>query len=396
MKGIDVVRRTRATVMTGAALALLIALPATAQESTTTTTAPDELTVTTPFPGVAVEPGDTVGFDLVIGAPSTAGVTLEADGLPEGWTGSFLGGGFEVDRVTAGPGLEPDVTFNVTVPVGVEEGTHDVTVTATAAGSSASLDLTIRVSEQAGGEVTLTPDFPGLRTAAGDEVTFNVTLRNDTPRELQFELSASGPAGWDVSAQPSSQAQASTVAVDAGGSETVNLNVTPPLQVASGQYPISVKATGGDVEVSADVIVEVTGSYSVVLDTADQRLNASVTAGSSSDLALVVTNTGTAPLDGVEVTATPPSNWDVTFEPPAIATLGPGESTVVTATITPSSDAVAGDYQLSFAINHAEASDSIEVRTTVSPSAIWGFVGIAVVALTLAGLAWVFRRFGRR
>ena len=50
-------RRTRATVMTGAALALLIALPAAAQESTTTTTAPDELTVTTPFPGVAVEPG---------------------------------------------------------------------------------------------------------------------------------------------------------------------------------------------------------------------------------------------------------------------------------------------------------------------------------------------------
>jgi uncharacterized membrane protein len=38
----------------------------------------------------------------------------------------------------------------------------------------------------------------------------------------------------------------------------------------------------------------------------------------------------------------------------------------------------------------------MEVRTTVNPSAVWGIVGIAVIALTLAGLAWVFRRFGRR
>jgi uncharacterized membrane protein len=73
-----------------------------------------------------------------------------------------------------------------------------------------------------------------------------------------------------------------------------------------------------------------------------------------------------------------------------------GETVPVTATITPSNEAVAGDYVISFTATHEQATDEMEVRTTVSPSAVWGFVGIAVIALTLAGLAWVFRRFGRR
>lgn len=389
-------KRTRNVMATALGLCLLVALPAIAQEDTTTTTTPDELTLTTPFPGVAVEPGDQVTFDLTVGAPAVTNVALSANGLPEGWTGSFQGGGFEVDQVTAGPGIQPDLTFSVTVPADAEEGPTSITLTAEGGGTTAELPVTVRVSLAAGGEVTMTPDFPGLRTAAGEEVTFGVELRNDTPADLQFELDATGPAGWDVTAQPSGEAQASTVQVTSGSSETVNVNATPPAQVTAGQYPIAVQAVAGDVEVSAEMIVEVTGSFSLVLDTADQRLNAEVAVGSSSDLPLVLTNTGTAPLEGVTLSADAPANWEVTFEPQVVPEIAAGDATVVTATITPAANAVAGDYVVSFSVDHEEATDSIEVRTTVNPSALWGFIGIAVVALTLAALAWVFRRFGRR
>src|SRR5690606_29189591 len=119
--------------------------------------------------------------------------------------------------------------------------------------------------------------------------------------------------------------------------------------------------------------------------------------GSSSDLDLLVTNTGTAPLQGVELSATPPSGWDVTFAQEVIPAIEPGETAVATATITPSEEAVAGDYVITFEASQEEADSSeVEIRTTVNPSALWGFVGIALIALTLAGLAWVFRRFGRR
>jgi uncharacterized membrane protein len=382
-----------------AALALLaimsLAPAAAAQTDEGTTTTVNTLTVTTPYPSVAVEPGDQVSFDLTVAAPSITSVSLSAAGVPEGWTGAFSGGGFEVDSVTAGPGLTPEVGFNVTVPASASEGTYDMTLTASGGGSTVELPVQVRISADAGGEVTLTPNFPGLRSPAGEAVTFDVELANGTPADLEFEVTAVGPAGWDVSATLAGEAGASIIQVEAGGTETINVEVIPPVTAEAAQYPITMQAVAASTQVETEMIVEVTGSYSLELNTSDERLNAEVTVGSSSDFQLLVTNTGTAPLESVVVGATPPSGWEVAFDTQEVA-VAAGESVPVTATITPSEEAVAGDYVITFTATHEQADDQIEVRTTVNPSAIWGFVGIAVIALTLAGLAWVFRRFGRR
>jgi uncharacterized membrane protein len=66
------------------------------------------------------------------------------------------------------------------------------------------------------------------------------------------------------------------------------------------------------------------------------------------------------------------------------------------ATVTPSDQAIAGDYVITFSATSESASSEVDIRTTVNPSALWGFIGIALIAATLGGLAWVFRRFGRR
>jgi uncharacterized membrane protein len=144
------------------------------------------------------------------------------------------------------------------------------------------------------------------------------------------------------------------------------------------------------------MIVEIVGSFSLDLTTVDQRLSTDVSADGSSDLELVVTNTGTAPIQGIEMSSTPPSGWDVTFAEPGIAELGAGQSVNVLATITPSDQAIAGDYVIAFSAVSEQARSEVDIRTTVNPSALWGFVGIGLIALTLAGLALVFRRFGRR
>jgi uncharacterized membrane protein len=291
--------------------------------------------------------------------------------------------------------LTPEVSFDVTVPPGTEEGAYDLTLTATGGGQSVQVPIQVRISAQAGGEVTLTPNFPGLRTPAGEAVTFDVELANGTPADLEFELAPSGPAGWDVTAELAGQAQASTVQVEAGGTETINVEVTPPFQAEAAQYPISLRVTSAETQVETEMIVEVVGSFAIELTTPDQRLNAEVTVGSSSEFQLLLTNSGTAPLEEVIVGVTPPSGWEVTFDNQTVS-IPPGETAAVTATITPSEEAVAGDYVITFTATNEQVDDQIEVRTTVNPSPVWGFVGIAVIALTLAGLAWVFRRFGRR
>jgi len=388
----------RALVLIVALSALISPTAALAQtdEETTTTPPPNRLTVVTPYPAVAVEPGDQVNFDLTISAPSPTQVALTAAGVPEGWTSAFRGGGFEVDSVMVGGGATADVEFSVTVPADAPEDAVPITIRADSGSDSVELDLQIRVSAAAGGEVTMTPDFPGLRSPAGETAEFSVTLQNDTPADLQFELSASGPQGWQVEARPASEEGATTLAVDAGSSENITVEATSPPNAEAGEYPITVTATAEGHEISTDLVVAVVGSYSMDLSTADQRLNAEVTVGSSSDLTLLVVNTGTAPLNGVSLSATPPSGWEVTFDQETLQPIPPGETAAVTATITPSEQAVAGDYIITFSASGEEADDEIEVRTTVNPSPVWGFLGVGLIVLTLVGLAWVFRRFGRR
>ena len=109
-------------------------------------------------------------------------------------------------------------------------------------------------------------------------------------------------------------------------------------------------------------------------------------------------NTGTAPLTEVTLTATPPTNWDVTFDPASVATIAPNDTGTITATITPSSDAVAGDYLISFSGGDAEsgATGTAQIRYTVETSPLWAIVGLGIIALILAGLVYVFRTYGRR
>jgi len=79
-----------------------------------------------------------------------------------------------------------------------------------------------------------------------------------------------------------------------------------------------------------------------------------------------------------------------------IAQLQPNASQNVIATIKPAGEAIAGDYVVTFRASSAESSESVEVRVTVETSLIWGIVGLAIIALVIGGLLYVFQRYGRR
>lgn len=353
-----------------------------------------EVRLSTPFPGIIAEPGSTASFTLAVDGRAGAQAPLTVRGLPAGWTATFRGDGTTVDRVSVSPSdvEQPELRLDIAVPGDASDGTNEFT----AAAGSSTLDLAVTVKAGAAGAVTLTPDFPGLRGPTDGDFTFNVSVSNETSGDVNLQLAGSGPQGWDVTAEPSGQAQASVITVAAGQAETVNLTAVPPTDAEAGVYDIGMTATGEGVDVNLAVQVELIGNFSLDLTTIDQRLNSEVTVGSASELQVVVINTGTAPLVGVQLSATPPSDWEVTMTPEVIDQILPGETATATATISASSQALAGDYDIAISANSDQASDSMSIRTTVTPSATWGIVGVGLIALTLAGLAMVFRRFGRR
>jgi uncharacterized membrane protein len=356
------------------------------------------LTVTTPYPSVSVTAGSKVSFDLTVTASAVDTVKLATERLPSGWTATLRGGGYEITALTAGAGSAAGrATLEIDVPVAAQPGAYPVTVGASSAGGVARLALEVRVNPEAGGEVTLSADFPSLNGASGSTFTFTLTLTNDTPQDRTFAVSASGPDGWQVSARPSGESQASSVAVKASSSSTITVTANPPSTVPAGPYPISVKATEGGQEVDASLSVTIIGSYQLTLTTIDQRLNAEGTAGGSIPFQFVVQNSGTAALRAVRLTATPPTGWKVTFSPSdTLDSVDAGTSKTVTANITPSDQAIAGDYVVTFSAANAQATGSQDIRVTVDTSLTWAVVGIGLVVLAFVGLGWVFRRFGRR
>jgi uncharacterized membrane protein len=65
-------------------------------------------------------------------------------------------------------------------------------------------------------------------------------------------------------------------------------------------------------------------------------------------------------------------------------------------TIVPAEQALVGDYSVGLNAQGEKATSDMELRVTVKASSAWGWIGIAVIVLVIAGLAWTFRRLGRR
>lgn len=358
--------------------------------------AANPVTLTTPYPAIEVAPGAKVNLTVSILTAGAGRVDLALSDVPTDWAATIRGGGFLVNGVQSDGSKATEVTLDISVPEGAQSGVQRITLRATSDGSTATLPVDIRVTPSAAGEVSLTTDFPELKGSSDASFSFNLTLSNDTPDDLTFGVVASGPPGWTVDAKVTSQAQAASAIVKAGDTTAIEVTAQAPEGAAADVYPISVDATGGNKTAHAELSVEVTGSYKLTLTTPDGRLSANASAGSRTDLSLVVQNTGTADVEGVTLSATAPTGWEVTFEPETPVTVAAQDEVQVTAHLTPSGNAIAGDYVTTFKASSDVANASAEMRVTIETSLLWGVVGVGLIALVLAGLWWTFRRYGRR
>jgi uncharacterized membrane protein len=362
-------------------------------------TAANGLEVTTPYTAVSVAPGNKVSFDLQVSSTRNANVDLSLAGVPSGWTASIFGGGFVVDGVAVTSSTPAKVRLDVTVPADAAAGTSTVRVTARGGGAEDTLPIAIRVNASAAGDLTLTTNTPELTGASDKSFKFDLQFKNDTAQDVTVSATATGPEGWTVDTSLTGATDAASTVVKAGSTQSISVNAKAADGTPAGTYPIKVTATAGDRSVDADLSIAVTGSYSMTLSTPDQRLSTSGSAGSAKTMSFVVENTGTAPVTVVKLEGTPPTGWKVTVDPEAgIQSIEPKQTATINATITPTGDAVAGDYVVTFKATSTEDTTGADaqIRFTVETSPIWAIVAVVLILLILGGLYYVFRTYGRR
>ena len=354
------------------------------------------VTVTTPYPSIAVAPGSSASFDLTITSSVQGTVSLAVAGTPTGWKATIHGGGFVVQGVTAGPGKPGTARLDVDVPADTTVTSGNMRIEARLSGASAVLPITVLVNAGVAGDITLSTTTPTLTGASDTTFTFNLTLQNGTAQDQTVSAAATAPAGWTTDAKLS-EAQAASTVVKAGSSTTITVTATPPTDAPAGHTDIGVTATAGTKTIPAKLGIDITGTYKLTLSTPGDLLSTHGSAGSAMRQSLEVRNGGTGDLTGVTVTATPPSGWTITFDPVGgKIDVAAGQTGTMTAIITPSGDAVAGDYPITLTATNPQATSTANIRFTVETSPIWALVGIGVIVLILAGLLYVFRTYGRR
>lgn len=353
----------------------------------------------TTYPGIKIKPGQTVNFTIEIRNTNSTEriVPLRLTQVPEDWDVQLTGNSWVIREALVRGNDSQNITLKVDVPADTATGTYPIHIEAGSESDPSRLEIQIEVTEEGGSTATISTQYPNLSGPSGAEFKFQIQLNNNTAQDQLFGLSAEAPRGWFVTFQPAYEdKQIASISIEANTNKSVNVLVTPPKDAKAGEYVIPIMAQSPQASARTELRVDITGSYDLQLRTADDRLNARAVAGQESTLPLKVTNTGSTDLQNVQLSASAPANWTITFEPETIDQIAAGETVDVKAIIKPHAQAIAGDYALSLRASNESASDGIDIRVNVRTSTLWGIVGLAIVLVVAGGVVYLFRNYGRR
>ncbi|MDQ0116470.1 COG1470 family protein [Paenibacillus harenae] len=355
--------------------------------------AASETELYTPYTAVDAAPGESVSYnvELINNSDETVTSNLGFQNANAQWTHELTAGGRVVKQLAVKPGSSQSLSLRLDVPLEVDRGEYQFTLTA----GEARLPLRVSVAEKGTFTSKLEVEQSNMEGHSDSTFTFSAILTNQTAEEQTYALTAAADPGWDIRFN-SGGSSVTSVTVEPNTNQTLSVEVLPPDQVKAGTYQIPIMAANNATKAGTNLEAVITGAYGIGLTTADERLNADIKAGGTRSLQLTVTNTGTAKLEDISLTAQTPSDWEVTFEPKTIRSLEPGKQESVQAVIKSSEQSLPGDYALSLSAQSAQKTADAAIRVAVKSSSLWGWIGILIIAAVALGIYGLFRKYGRR
>lgn len=374
------------------ALVLAVSAPATAQEYR-------GIAVSTDYPAITTSSRDLITFDLTVSnysvEPQRVDLTL-LDRQP-GWEHAFVGGGGLIDAVFTAPDEPANAQLWLDPPDDTAAGTYSFRIRAQGSTGRFDLPLTVTIGDQIPRRLSLEPELPALSGSPTADFSFQATLTNRSAQDSTVNFRSEAPQGFRVEFKKRyGDQELTSLPMEAGAEEDLEISVEPPRDVSAGDYPIRVYAEAGNAQATADLKITVKGQPELSLTGPDGRLSETAVAGRTRAINLTVENEGAADAENVTFRGTAPRNWEVEFEPAELDRIAAGESVEVVASVTPSSEAITGDYNVTMRVSADDANASERFRITVRTSTLWGVVAVVVIALALAVVVLAINRYGRR
>lgn len=352
----------------------------------------------TPYTGISVTPGETIDYDLELinNTGQVQNTTFTIDNLPDDWTYTITSNGRDINQLSVKANDTQELNLEIQVPLQIEKGEYSFTLIARGnGGETTSLPFRVNITEQGTFKTELESEQPNMEGHADSTFSYQVTLKNRTADEQHYSLSSGAPQGWDVQFKADGN-NITSATLEANSTKDIDIEVTPPENVKADTYTIPIQAATNATSATMELEAVITGSYDLELSTPTGNLSTDITAGREKTIELQLTNTGTADLRDIELSGELPPDWEITFEQDTIQKIEAGQSTNVKATIKASKDAIAGDYVANISAQAPEASAEATFRISVETSVLWGFVGILIILAVIAGMVYLFKKYGRR
>jgi uncharacterized membrane protein len=379
-----------------AALATVFAVAAKAED------APKDvkgLYLMSDYPAVTVRPGETSNINLRLQnygmAPER--MSLSVSGVPSGWTATLMGGGQPVAAAMPATNSSVSLALRLDVPKSAAIGTKTLTVSAAGSATKLELPIAVTLAKDLPAKLSVTPQLPQLRGTSKSSFEYTLAIKNDSGKKLTVSLGVQAPKNFDASfTEEYGTQEVNAVPIDAGQSKNVKLKVTPPNTAAAGAYKVTARVSAEDTSATADLGLDITGQPKLSISGREGLVSTRASAGKQTAVPVIITNTGTAPAENVELSGSAPSGWKVEFNPKSIDRIAPNGNKEVQALITPTDKAIAGDYVTTIMASARGESASTDFRVTVTTSTMWGIAGVGIIGIALLVMVGAVARFGRR
>jgi len=351
------------------------------------------------YPAVTVRPGETSSLSLRLQNYNTAPerLALSVSGVPSGWTATLLGGGQPIAAAMPATNSSVTLSLRLDVPKDAPMGTQTLTVSAAGSATTLQLPIAVTLAKDLPAKLSVTPQLPQLRGNVKSSFDYQLSIKNDSGKKLTISLSAQAPQNFDaVFTEQYGSQELNAVPVDAGQTKDVKLKVTPPNTAPAGDYKVSARVSAEDASATADLGLTITGQPKLEISGREGLVSTRASAGKETTVPIVITNSGTAPADDIQLSGSAPSGWKITFDPKTIERIAPNDNKEVQALITPTEKAIAGDYVTSMRASARGESASSTFRVTVTTSTMWGIAGVGIIGVALLVMVGAVARFGRR
>jgi len=380
-------------------MALVLSTGALAQTAPAANPDVKGLWFTTPYPVVTLKGGEDTKLPVSLVnynvPPLRADLAIKS--APQGWTVELRSNNRKVGAAFVDLNDKVNLDLDIKVPGDAKPGKYDITLAATGAGADLTLPITVDVVPPQPATLKVETELPVLRGTASSNFEFKVKVTNDSAEDATLNLTAAPPEGFQtVFKEGYGSQELTSLPIKAGDSKDITASVKPAHNTAAGQYPVRLAFSTDKASAEADVGLDITGQPEVTISGPDGRLSGEAYSGREHSFDLIVRNEGSAEARNLKLSGSGSSGWKFTMSPEEIPALPPDGEQKVTALVTPSEKAIAGDYMVNFTVSGDTTSETAKYRITVLTSTLWGVAGLAVIAAALLVMFGAVRRFGRR